>query len=140
MSTSSIQSKLLIASLILLLFGTCSELLLLGHFEDNWQLVPVIILGIAIPVLAGIQWLGLRQLTLPFRGLMVAAILSGLLGVWFHLEANYEFEIEMYPTLKGWDLLSEIMTGAIPALAPGSMVAVGLIGILYTYQKSQTHE
>lgn len=140
MPTSSAQSKLLIASFTLLLLGTCSELLLLGHFEDNWQLVPVIILGIAIPTLAAIQWLGFRQLTLPFRVLMFASILSGLLGIWFHLEANYEFEIEMYPTLRGWDLLSEIMTGAIPALAPGGMVAIGLIGILYTYQKSQTHE
>ncbi|MEQ9300488.1 MAG: hypothetical protein RIF33_18080 [Cyclobacteriaceae bacterium] len=125
---------------MLLLLGTSSELLLLGHFEDNWQLVPVIVLGIAIPTLAAIHWLGLTQLILPFRGIMLASILSGVLGVWFHLEANYEFETEMYPTLGGWKLLSEMMTGAIPALAPGSMVVVGLIGLLYTYEKSNEHE
>ena len=36
-----------------------------------------------------------------FRLTMLAFVLGGMVGLWFHLSANMEFELEMYPTLSG---------------------------------------
>ena len=69
-----------------------------------------------------------------FRLTMLAFVLGGIVGLWFHLSSNMEFELEMYPTLTGLELLSKALGGAMPALAPGALVQLGLIGFLYTYQ------
>ncbi|MFB3131882.1 MAG: hypothetical protein ACE10K_05095, partial [Rhodothermales bacterium] len=45
-----------------------------------------------------------------------------------------EFELEMYPTLKGLELFWESIKGATPALAPGTMIQLGLLGWAYTYR------
>ncbi|MEM8893352.1 MAG: hypothetical protein AAGC88_02170 [Bacteroidota bacterium] len=140
MTTLLSRATLIYISLLFLFIGTLVELLLLGHFEDVWQLVPLIILGAALLCFAILQFSTSDILALIFRIIMVGSMVSGLLGVWFHLKANYEFEVEMYPNIGGWKLVTEMLTGAIPALAPGSMVVVGLIGILYTLEKSNNHE
>ena len=70
---------------------------------------------------------------------MFLSIVSGGLGVWFHLKANFEFEMELHPSLEGWELLKESLSGAIPALAPGSMVALGLVGHLFTLSTSNNN-
>ncbi len=124
----------------LLLIGTLMELVLLGHFEDAWQMVPLVILASAILCFTGLYFTLHRLLLQAYKLIMTAAMFSGVLGVWFHLEANYEFETEMYPKLGGFELLSEMLSGAIPALAPGSMVAVGLVGWLYVLEKPNQHE
>jgi hypothetical protein len=36
--------------------------------------------------------------------------------------------------LAGWELFKEAMTGATPALAPGAMVQLGLIGLAWSYR------
>jgi hypothetical protein len=36
--------------------------------------------------------------------------------------------------MKGMDLLSKAMTGAAPALAPGAMIQLGLLGLVYTFR------
>jgi hypothetical protein len=36
--------------------------------------------------------------------------------------------------MKGMDLFSKVMTGAAPALAPGAMVQLGLLGLIYTFR------
>ena len=55
-----------------------------------------------------------------FRLAMLAFVLGGIVGLWFHLSSNMEFELEMYPTLTGLELLSKALGGAMPALAPGA--------------------
>ena len=41
----------------------------------------------------------------------------------------------MDPQLAGWPLFVKIVTAkAPPALAPASMVMIGLLGLIYTYQ------
>ena len=47
-------------------------------------------------------------------------------------EKGVEFELEMYPDLAGWKLFKDSMMGATPALAPGAMVQIGLIGLAWT--------
>ena len=113
--------------------GLGTELLLLNHFEEWRQQVPLVLLAL------GLIWLAARMfyrgaiILRLFRWTMLAFVLGGIVGLWFHLSANMEFELEMYPTMSGLELLSKALSGAMPALAPGALVQLGLIGFLYTY-------
>ena len=126
--------RLLLVTLIVSLVGTIIELLLLEHFEDVWQWTPIILLFAA---LLSVGWHALdrgpRSLNV-LRGLMVLCMASGLVGVLLHYRGNVEFELEMYPDLSGWKLFKEAMMGATPALAPGAMLQVGLIGLAWTFR------
>ncbi len=42
------------------------------------------------------------------------------------------FELEMSPEVLGWALFREAIFGATPALAPGVMVQLGLLGLAFT--------
>ena len=114
--------------------GLGTELLLLDHFEEWRQQVPLVLLVLGLVLVAiRLFYRGAIILRL-FRLIMLAFVLGGIVGLWFHLSANMEFELEMYPTLTGLELLSKALGGAMPALAPGALVQLGLIGFLYTYQ------
>ena len=125
--------------------GLGTELLLLDHFEEWRQQVPLVLLVLGLVLLAArILYRGAIILRL-FRWTMLAFVVGGMVGLWFHINANMEFELEMYPTLSGLELLSKALGGAMPALAPGALVQLGLIGFLYTYQhpalsRKQTQE
>jgi len=126
--------RLLLITLLVSLVGTISELLLLEHFEDPWQWTPIALIGAALLVLA---WHGVehgRTSLNVFRGLMVLFVASGGLGVILHYRGNVEFELEMYPDMHGWKLFAETMTGATPALAPGAMVQIGLVGLAWAFR------
>lgn len=125
--------RLLLVLLVLGFLGTGTELLLLGHYEDAWQVVPLVLIGLGL-IAAG--WRALRPgvaATRAFRGVMVLVAASGLVGTVLHYQGNAEFELEMTPNLKGLALFAESMTGATPALAPGAMVLLGLLGLASTY-------
>ena len=129
-TTLTSMPRLLYLTLALMILGTGLELVLLEHYEDGWQWVPVIIFGLALLLFVVLLVKPAAFLLRAFRGLMVLSMLSGFLGVYFHLMANWEFETELHPTYSTWDLLTNSLTGALPALAPGSMVVFGLLGII----------
>lgn len=139
MSDSKRDSGAILRRGILLIFvigtvGLGTELLLLDHFEEWRQQVPLVLLALGLVLLAiRLFYRGVIILRL-FRLIMLAFVLGGIVGLWFHLSSNMEFELEMYPTLTGLELLSKALGGAMPALAPGALVQLGLIGFLYSYQ------
>jgi hypothetical protein len=125
---------LLLFTLVVSLIGTLVELLLLEHFEDVWQWTPIVLLGAAVVTLA---WHALDRSAASLnvlRGLMVLCITSGAVGVLLHFQGNVEFELEMYPDLSGWSLFRDSMMGATPALAPGAMLQIGLVGLAWTFR------
>jgi hypothetical protein len=65
---------------------------------------------------------------------MAMFVASGALGIYLHYRGNVEFELEMYPDRRSFELFRETMAGATPALAPGTMVLLGLIGLVYAHQ------
>jgi len=125
---------LLLITLIVSLVGTFAELLLLEHFEDAWQWAPIALIAAALVTLA---WHALDRGPTSLnvlRVFMVLCIASGALGVLLHFKGNVEFELEMYPDLSGWQLFKDSMMGATPALAPGAMLQIGLVGLAWTFR------
>ncbi len=114
--------------------GTGAELLLLGHTEDRWQLVPLVLLGLGLLAQIWLGWWPSPASVRVFRYFMVLLMLGGLAGLYFHYQASVEFELEMYPSLGGLELLREALTGAMPALAPATITHLGLLGLASTYR------
>lgn len=120
--------------LVLGLLGTGTELVLLEHYVDPWQLAPLVLIGLA---LACVLWYGVTRRPaslVALQILMVFFIAGGLLGIWLHYNSNVEFEREMDPSLAGVALFRKSLSGAMPALAPGTMIQLGLIGLVYTWR------
>ena len=135
-STSNTASRfnvkqLIIAALLFMMVGTALELYLLGHYEDRLQLVPILCIGISIITLCLLFYRRTNWTIRLYKLVLGLTALSGVYGTFLHLQANYEFEVEMKPTAKGWELFLESLSGALPALAPGSMIVLALIGYSY---------
>jgi len=133
------MQRMILGIFLFTLTGTSAELLLLEHVEGIWQLIPLILMGCSLLVLL---WLGLSKSSMSirvFQGTMLLFIASGILGSWQHFSGNREFELEMYESMQGWELFWESMKGAFPVLAPGTMIALGLMGWAYTRYFSLSH-
>jgi len=126
--------SILLWTLLLGAAGTMGELLLIGHDESTAQFVPLVLLATSvladIVLLAAPTRAGLRLL----QGLMLLFLGSGFIGIGLHYQGNTEFELEMHPSISGFELLSKTLTGATPVLAPGSMSLLGVIGLASTYR------
>ena len=56
-------------------------------------------------------------------------------GFYFHFQGSVEFKLESNPTLNGWQLFWAAMRSkAPPALAPGVMIQLGVIGLAFAYR------
>jgi hypothetical protein len=110
--------------------GTGTELMLLEHVEGFWQVLPLVLLalGCVAGLFARKGGTAIRQ---SFVVLMAVFAISGLLGVALHYQGNVAFELELSPDAEGLDLFWEAMHGATPALAPGTMILLGAVGLAY---------
>lgn len=115
--------------------GMTAELLLIGHYEDSSQLLPLAAAAIALVLMAAVWvWPSVALLrTLQF--VMLTFIGTGVTGITLHFEASAEFQREIDPAISGMALVRKVMDAtAPPLLAPGVMVQLGLLGLLYTYR------
>jgi hypothetical protein len=127
--------RILLVILGIGLVGTATELILLKHHEGPWQLIPLVLIGTACLVL--VWHLATRSdvSVIAWQITMVLFVASGLIGVVLHYQANVEFQLEIDPSAAGTALFWKVMEAkAPPALAPGSMVQLGLIGLVYSYR------
>jgi len=123
----------LIVILVLAMAGILVELLLIEHFEDAWQLAPVILLGLGLFALAWHVYAPGPASGRAWGFLMALFVIAGFIGFYMHYAGNVEFELEQTPNATRWTLFREAMMGATPALAPGAMIQIGLIGLLYGF-------
>jgi hypothetical protein len=127
--------QLLLAIFVLGSLGACGELLLVGHFEDPWQLLPLGLLATGLLAVCLHALSRSRPTLVAFRAVMILFPPSALVGLILHYRANTEFALESHPDLRGGALLWEAVQGtAPPTLAPGVMVLLGLAGLGYTYR------
>jgi len=125
--------RILLAILVLGLAGTGAELLLLGHVETLLQAIPVLLVGVGLGLVVCHLLTERQGVVRALQATMTLFVLSGVTGILLHYRSNEEFELEMHPSLAGLDLFKETMTGAIPTLAPGAMIQLGLIGLAYSF-------
>ena len=121
--------------LLLSLAGTGGELLLVGHNEDAWQWVPLILIPLTMLLLAWLMAAPGTMALRAWRGLMALLMLSGLLGLSLHWKGKMEFKQESDPSLSGWKLFWASMESQTPpALAPGVMIPLGLLGLACAFR------
>ena len=133
--TIDVIRRVLLAILLIGLAGTATELLLLKHDEDPAQFIPLILIGVAFVAIA---WHAIdeRRASLRFvQATMALFVVAGILGMYLHYRANVAFQVEVDPTVAGRALLMKALSAKTPpALAPGSMSQLGLIGLAYAYR------
>jgi hypothetical protein len=127
--------KILLAILALGIGGTGVELVLLKHVEGITQLIPLVLLGLAALALA---WHVKSRTTASVAAIQIVMVLfvaSGVIGVALHYQASLAFQREIDPSARVADLFWKVLEAkAPPALAPGVMAQLGLIGLAYTYR------
>ncbi len=127
--------RVLLVILIIGLAGTTTELLLLKHDEGAAQFIPLGLIAIAFVAIA---WHAIDRGPASlrvFQTTMVLFVVAGALGICLHYQANVAFQKEVDPSLAGRALIVKAMTAKTPpALAPGSMSQLGLIGLAYAYR------
>ena len=132
MTRPSYLPRFLLATFFIGLLGTSTELFFLEHYEDIKQFIPF---GVAALGLAIGGWYALRpspESIRAFRAVQGLFSVTGVLGVVLHYRGNVEFEIERDATLSGLALFWESMRGATPALAPGTMIFLAMVGYAAT--------
>lgn len=123
--------------LFLLLFGIAGlevELALLRHAESFTQWMPHVALFIGLLTAAAVYFRPRPGILKAFQLVQLLFLVVGMLGVFLHLKGNVEFALERNPSLSGAGLAWKALRGATPALAPGALAQLGLIGLLYTYR------
>lgn len=123
---------------ILLAFGLVGlsvELVLLEHYEDGWMLIPLAVIAAALASLLVVMTAASIRHLRVFRGVMLVMLASGALGVFLHYRVGVEFQVDMDPTLSASQLFWKVLhMKAPPALAPGAMAQLGLLGLISTYR------
>jgi hypothetical protein len=133
--SASALRRLVLVVLTIGLFGVLADLITLQHFEDSWQLVPIFLIGLALGTILWYLLGGGATSVRLLQMLMVFFIVAGVAGVILHYRGNMEFQLEIDPSQRGWDLFTKVIHAkAPPALAPGVMAQLGLLGLIYTYR------
>ena len=128
----------LLAILVLGLLGTVTELVLLEHYEQPTQFVPLILIVAAIAVLA---WEFRRHDLASRRAVQIVMalfVLAGFVGFVAHFYGSAEYQLELNPDMSSWELLEKVLRAkAPPLLAPGMMLQLGLLGLAYVFSDSR---
>jgi hypothetical protein len=126
--------RLLLGLVLLGMAGLLAELLLLEHYEDVWQWVPLVSLAIGFVLALAVWMRPARGALRAFRAVSAVYVAAGALGVYLHLDGNVEFARESDTSLRGFPLFWEALQGATPALAPGALAQLGLLGLALAYR------
>jgi hypothetical protein len=120
--------------LVLGLIGTVTELVLLEHYEQALQFVPLVLIVLGVVVLA---WYYASGNTASLRALQIVMglfVLSGFAGMLAHFNGSMEYQLELNPDMSTWELWEKILHAkAPPLLAPGMMMQMGLLGLAYAF-------
>ena len=132
---SDAARRILLAILILGTAGISLELWLLAHTEDVIQQIPLWLAALAVIGIVAVVLRPSRGSIRLFQIVMALLLISGIVGMYLHFEVNMEFQLEMDPALSGMALYRKaILAKTPPALAPGAMIQLGLIGLAYTFR------
>jgi hypothetical protein len=124
--------KWILGVLVLGLLGTVVELILLEHYEQALQLVPLVLIALAIAALVWHLTRGDAASLNALLAVMALFVLASFLGVIAHFHGSAEFQLDLDPSMSTWELVEKVMHAkAPPLLAPGMMMQLGLLGLAY---------
>jgi len=127
--------RYLLAVLALGLVGTAIELILLEHYETAVQFVPLVSIALALAVLIWHRATGDGLSIRALQATMVLFLMAGIAGAGFHFRGAAQFQLEIDPSQNRWEIFKKVMRAkAPPVLAPGLMVQLGLVGLVYAYR------
>ena len=127
-------TRIVAAVLTLGMVGLLAELLLIAHYEDATQWIPLALLAAGLVALGSDLVLARGWTQLVVQVTMVLLVAAGALGIYFHFYGSREFQLEMDPQMRGVTLVWHVMRAkSPPTLAPGSMVQLGILGLGYAY-------
>ena len=127
--------RMLLALLVFGLTGVGVELLALAHYEDSWQLAPLVLIGLSLFVIGWHVLDGGAATVRVLRLVMLLLIAAGVTGIVLHYLGNLEFQLEIDPSQSHWTLFNKVIRAhSPPALAPGVMAQLGLLGLAYTFR------
>ena len=134
-SLELILRRLILALLTFGLVATLGDLFGLGHYKDSWQLIPIASLITALLVVVWHVFAGSAASVRVLRLVMAGILIVGLTGLVLHMRGSAEFQLDANPDLAGWPLIAKVLRAkAPPALAPGAMVQMGLLGLIYGFR------
>ena len=139
-SVISVVRRSLLAILVIGLIGTEIELFLLKHTDGFWQILPLALVGAGVVVVAWCAFTGSSTSLRVLDVVMIAFIVSGAAGVLLHFKGNIEWERERTPGISGSPLVRQALMGATPTLAPGTMLQLGLVGLIYSYVRRRERQ
>lgn len=123
------MNRLLLAIFVFGSIGVVAELILLEHYEEPQQLIPLIVIALGVGTSLWVARTSNPGARLLFRFLLAIFVIAGALGVGFHLWDNYGHERD--EGLVGAELFWAVVKGSAPALAPGTMVLLAAIGYAF---------
>lgn len=121
-------TRILLAIFFGALLGTTLELAFLEHYEDVWQYAPLVASALGFGFGGWYARSPTRTSLRAFKAVLGLFVVTGIVGLVLHYRANVEFEVERDSALGGIRLFWEALGGAMPALAPGTMVLLAAIG------------
>jgi hypothetical protein len=128
----------ILAILALGLAGTVIELVLLGHYEQPLQFVPVVLI---LASAAALAWHVMRRDSASLHAVMIIMalfVLAGFVGFLAHFYGSAEFQLDLDRSMSTWDLLLKVLRAkAPPLLAPGMMMQLGLLGLAYVFSDAR---
>ncbi len=127
--------QLLLGVLVLGMAGSLTDLLLLKHYEDPAQFIP---LALLVGALLVALWHA-RRPTAPnlraLQALMVLFLMAGATGIALHFDSAAEFQREIDPSIAWWLLVQKVARSqSPPLLGPGAMLQLGLLGLVYSFR------
>lgn len=124
----------MLAVLVFGCVGLIGELVLLEHYTEVLQLPPLLLTALTLVAILW-HWQSGNKPSLRFlQVISLMLVLAGTVGVFLHTDSNLEFERELEPDLVGIPFWVNVIRGATPMLAPGTLIQFGLLGLLYAYR------
>jgi hypothetical protein len=144
-NTIKMMRSLILVILAIGVLGMLGELLLMRHYRHDSQWIAValtLLTGACATVLALLTGACATVLAFNPNARMLRAVQLALLlvvlgsafGVLEHLKVNYEVAAATDPALNAVSLVWEAFKGRSPALAPGALAQLGLLGLLFTFR------
>jgi len=135
---AEVLRRWILGVLALGLLGTVTELVLLEHYEQPMQFVP---LGLIVAAVAVLVWELKRHNAASLRALQIVMalfVLAGFIGFVAHFHGSAEFQLELNPSMSTRELVEKVLHAkAPPLLAPGMMLQLGLLGLAYAFSDSR---